>query len=84
MGFDGIFLRAVTEQLRSALTGARAEKIYQPARDELLFHFRGAAGSHRLPARASSSRRPAGKIRRRHPACACCCAKTCPAPGCAP
>lgn len=55
MGFDGIFLRAVTEQLRSALTGARAEKIYQPARDELLFHFRGAAGSHRLLLSAAPS-----------------------------
>ena len=84
MGFDGIFLRAVTEQLRSALTGARAEKIYQPARDELLFHFRGAAGSHRLLLSAAPAGARAGKIRRRHPACACCCAKTCPAPGCAP
>lgn len=69
MAFDGIFLRAVTERLQAVLTGARVEKIYQPTRDELLFHFRGPAGGHRLLlcAAAGSARVQLTELKRENP-----------------
>ncbi len=41
MPFDAIFLSAVTQELRSALVGARVDKIQQPARDTVLLTLRG-------------------------------------------
>ena len=41
MPFDAVFLRAVLEELRPTLIGARVEKIQQPARDTVLLLLRG-------------------------------------------
>lgn len=41
MPLDGVFLRGLTAELDRDLTGMRAEKIYQPERNELRFVFRG-------------------------------------------
>ena len=41
MALDAVFLRAVTEELRDCLPGARIEKIHQPARDQIVLSLRG-------------------------------------------
>ena len=47
MPLDGIFLHHLTNELQ-CLVGARADKIHQPSRDELVFLMRSAAGTRRL------------------------------------
>ena len=44
MAFDATFLSAVLEEIRKTATGARVEKIHQPARDTVIFLLRGNAG----------------------------------------
>ena len=39
MPFDGFVVGAIAKELNNKLTGGKIEKIYQPARDELLFHI---------------------------------------------
>ena len=39
MPFDGFVIGAVAKELKTKLTGGKIEKIYQPSRDELLFHI---------------------------------------------
>lgn len=41
MPFDAVFLRAVVEELKPTLLGARIDKIQQPARDTVLLTLRG-------------------------------------------
>ena len=48
MPLDALCLTALAEELRPALEGARIDKIYQPARDEVLLHLRSQAGNVRL------------------------------------
>ncbi len=48
MPLDAICLTAVAAELQGALTGGKVEKIYQPARDEVVLHLRGARGGGRL------------------------------------
>lgn len=48
MALDGGMLRCLAEELRKDLIGARADKIYQPSRDELVIHFRGKSGAKKL------------------------------------
>ena len=57
MALDGIFLRHLTEELKS-LIGYRADKIHQPSRDELVILLRGSGASSKLliSARSGSSR----------------------------
>lgn len=47
MPFDGIFLKAVSEELKGCI-GLRIDKINQPAKDELILTFRSLKGSKRL------------------------------------
>lgn len=48
MPLDAVCLTAVAGQLRDAITGGKVDKIYQPARDEVVLHLRCAAGNVRL------------------------------------
>ncbi len=41
MPLDAICLRAVTDELRPVLTGARIDKVQQPARDQIVLGLRG-------------------------------------------
>ena len=41
MPMDAVFLRALTEEIRPRLTGMKIDKIFQPTRDQIIFHFRG-------------------------------------------
>ena len=40
MAFDGIFLHAVTNELKQSLLGGRVEKVYQPTADLIILSFR--------------------------------------------
>ncbi len=55
MAFDGIFTGAAAFELNEKLRGAKVEKIYQPERDELVFHLHCPSGDHRLYASCSSN-----------------------------
>ena len=48
MAFDAYFLTAVLSQIREVATGARVEKIHQPARDTILLHLRCETGRQKL------------------------------------
>lgn len=48
MPFDGIVTRAVTEELKNALTPGKITKIYQPTSTELLFTIRSKGENHSL------------------------------------
>ena len=48
MAFDAFFLTAVLEDLRQRITGARVEKIHQPARDTVLMHLKTREGREKL------------------------------------
>ncbi len=58
MALDGIFLYLLKTEISSALIGARVDKIYQPAKDELLITFRTYDGVKKLmlSARADCAR----------------------------
>lgn len=58
MALDGLMLSLLKRELSSALIGARVDKIYQPAREELVLAMRAPAGNCRLflSARASAPR----------------------------
>lgn len=47
MAFDGAYLYAVRQEV-AALIGARADKIHQPSKDEIVIHFRGKDGAAKL------------------------------------
>lgn len=47
MAFDGAYLYAVKQEIE-AMTGARADKIHQPSRDEIIIHLRGREGMQKL------------------------------------
>ena len=48
MPLDAICLGAVTEELNHVLAGCRVEKVYQPARAEIVLQTRGQGGARRL------------------------------------
>lgn len=58
MALDGAFLRHLKREIEENALGSRIDKIYQPARDELVFSLRRKDGSRRLmvSARADSAR----------------------------
>lgn len=58
MPLDGLTLHFLKNELNEAITGCRAEKIHQPAKDELVFHLRSRQGASRLliSARANGPR----------------------------
>ncbi len=47
MAFDGAYLYAIRQEIEP-LTGARADKICQPSKDEIVLHLRGYAGMSKL------------------------------------
>lgn len=53
MALDGAFLHQLKKEISGRALGARAEKIYQPARDELVVLLRGRGFSGRLLLSAS-------------------------------
>jgi len=53
MPFDAIFMTALAGELRSALTGGKVDKLYQPARDEAVLHMRAGRDNVRLLLSAS-------------------------------
>lgn len=53
MPLDALCLSGLVRELRSALTGAKIDKIYQPGRDEVIFAVRTAGGNRRLLLSAS-------------------------------
>lgn len=55
MAFDGIVLRAVTEELAELLVNGRVDKIYQPTSRDLLLHLRGSGTNHKLLLTANPS-----------------------------
>ncbi len=56
MPMDAICLSAVVKELQPALVGGRVDKIYQPARDEVIVQVRGPEGSGKLLLSASPTR----------------------------
>ena len=58
MALDGVFLRHIKKELERTLIGSRIDKIYQPAKDRLIFTMRSREGSSKLliSARADAPR----------------------------
>ncbi|MGN0985641.1 MAG: NFACT family protein [Candidatus Enterenecus sp.] len=48
MPLDAITMTALTAELRSAVLGGKVDKIYQPARDEVVLHMRTGGGNVKL------------------------------------
>ena len=48
MAFDAFFLKAVLDEIRPVIIGARVEKIHQPSRDSVLVHLRCENGREKL------------------------------------
>lgn len=55
MAYDGITIRALTQELKTELTGARLYKIAQPEPDELILTFKTPSGQKRVLISASAS-----------------------------
>lgn len=58
MALDGAFLRQIKKELEAALINTKADKIYQPSRDELVLSMRSREGAKKLfiSARPGSAR----------------------------
>ncbi|MGL4484395.1 MAG: Rqc2 family fibronectin-binding protein [Anaerovoracaceae bacterium] len=48
LGYDGLFIKALSEELNSKIFGARIEKIYQPERNTIVIVFRAKREKHKL------------------------------------
>lgn len=48
MALDGVFLRHIKNELETQLTGARIDKIHQPAQDQLIISLRQKGGAKKL------------------------------------
>ena len=55
MALDGIALNALEKELNTALCGGRLQKVYQPEKDELVFHIHANQSNYKLFIAASSS-----------------------------
>ncbi|MDF2535554.1 MAG: hypothetical protein K0R18_1713 [Bacillales bacterium] len=55
MAFDGLFTKAMTNELSQSLTGGRINKIHQPSNNEILMVIRANGKNHRLLISAHSS-----------------------------
>lgn len=53
MPLDAMCMTGVLHELRETLTGGKVDKIYQPARDEVIFHMRTGGGNVKLLLSAS-------------------------------
>lgn len=82
MAFDAFFLSAVLEEVRTRCTGARVEKIHQPARDTIIVHLRCQEGREKLLFAANPAAprlhltAASPEIRRSRPCSVCFCAST--------
>lgn len=56
MPLDAICMTGLTGELRARLEGGKIDKIYQPARDEVVFHMRTGDGNVKLLLSANPSR----------------------------
>ena len=58
MALDGVFLHHIKNELQSKLIDTRIEKVYQPAKEEIILAMKGRNGSFKLllSARANSPR----------------------------
>ena len=86
MAFDAFFLTAVLNEIREKTTDARIDKIHQPARDTVILQLRTREGREKLLIAANPAaprlHLTSAKIPRSRPCSVCCCASTCPVPGC--
>ena len=48
MALDGIALNALENELNTALCGGRLQKVYQPEKDELVFHITNFLSPHQV------------------------------------
>lgn len=55
MSFDGIVTNSIVNELKSALTGGRIDKIYQPEKDELWLYIRNKGENYKLLISAASN-----------------------------
>lgn len=55
MALDGIALRALSKELNYKLCGGKLQKVYQPEKDELVFHIHANQTNYKLFIAASSS-----------------------------
>ena len=55
MPLDAICMTALVDELRAVLTGGKIDKIYQPTRDEVVFHMRTGSGNVKLLLSANPS-----------------------------
>lgn len=55
MAFDGIAIRAMTNELNKKLATGKLEKVYQPENDELVFHIHSREGKFKLFLSCNSS-----------------------------
>ena len=53
MPLDAIFMTALAGELREILVGGKIDKLYQPAREEVVLHMRTRGGNVRLVFSAS-------------------------------
>lgn len=55
MALDGIALKALCRELKNQLCGGKLQKVYQPKKDELVFHIHSNKENYKLFITASSS-----------------------------
>ena len=55
MPFDAVFLTAVAQELRQGAQGAKVDKVYQPARDQVILQLRARDANRKLLLSASSN-----------------------------
>lgn len=55
MALDGLAVSAIINELDSALTGGRIDKIYQPLNDEIIFSVRSLGGNYKVLMSANSN-----------------------------
>ena len=48
MSFDGLFTRAITNEISSLLKGGRINKIHQPYKNEIILSVRAHGGNHKV------------------------------------
>ncbi|WML43646.1 NFACT RNA binding domain-containing protein [Neobacillus sp. PS3-40] len=48
MSFDGLFTKAMVDELKSSLQGGRINKVHQPYKNEIILTIRAGGGNHKL------------------------------------
>ena len=48
MSFDGLFTKAMTEEIASLLEGGRINKVHQPYKNEVILVVRAGGKNHKL------------------------------------